>query len=68
MCANTNRVKQTDICERHKLKIKTDEPLCYPLNAPVTFAATHLVYTGTVIKGMWVTGIVHETSDIAGGV
>lgn len=39
-----------------------------PLNAPVTFVVTDLVYTGTIVEGMWVTGVVHETSNITGGV
>lgn len=27
-----------------------------------------LVYTGTVVEGMRVTGVVHETSNITGGI
>lgn len=35
---------------------------------PVTPAATHLVYTGTIVEGMWVIVVVHETCHITGGV
>lgn len=38
------------------------------LNAPVTFAVTDLVYTGTIVEGMRVTGVIHETSNITGGI
>lgn len=34
----------------------------------ITFAMTDLVYAGTVVKGVGITGVVHETGYIAGSV
>lgn len=34
----------------------------------ITFAVTDLVYAGTVVKGVWITGVVHETGYITGSV
>lgn len=34
----------------------------------VTFALADLVYAGTVVEGVGVTGVVHETGHVAGSV
>lgn len=36
----------------------------YPFSPAVTFVVTDLVYTGTIVEGMRVTGVIHETSNV----
>lgn len=38
------------------------------MNTNVINKVAHLVYTGTVVKGMRVAGVVHEACNVAGGV